>query len=134
MGCAGSKTNKELRADLEASGEAVDVITFGLISGGCQFNGLESKGAGQWKGNGVLALTDKRVVFRSFSTAPSVEFQNAAILSVEQTNAFPGGVTATGCLKIRFRSGEGEEDALYVTPTLGTHGNWVQRLEAQKSG
>ena len=134
MGCAGSSLNKSLRAELEASGETVVDITFGLVTGGCMWKGLESKGGRQVKGNCVLALTKTRLVSRPVagSLAPSFEVALASVTNASLTKSFPGGMDAFDVLKIEFKSADGSDDAVYYMPTVGTQGKWMRSINELK--
>jgi hypothetical protein len=135
MGCAGSSLNKSLRAELEGAGEVVVEITFGLASGGCMWKGLESKGATQWKGNCVLAMTKTRLVSRPVggSAAPSFEVALANVTGASLTKQFPGGVDPFDSVKVDFKSADGSADAVYYMPTVGTAQKWADQINAAKS-
>ena len=130
MGCAGSSLNKSLRAELETSGERVTNITFGLVSGGCQFKGLDSAGARQTKGNCVLALTDKRLISRGLmGGVGSYEIPVGSITGASLSRTFPGGSGMASSVKVEFMN-EGKADAIYYLTTVGTQGEWVEQINA----
>lgn len=131
MGCAGSSLNKSLRAELESNGENVVNITFGLISGGCQFKGLESAGARQAKGNCVLALTDKRLVSRGLvGSTGSHEIPVSSIKGASLSKSFPGGADAFDSVKIDFTNSSGAADSIYYLTTVGTQRSWMDQINA----
>ena len=129
MGCAGSSLNKSLRAELEASGERVVDITFGLVTGGCQFKGLESAGARQTKGNCVLALTDKRLVSRGvMGSVGSYEIPVSSISAASLSKSFPGGFDAFDSIRIDFTNSSGAADSIYYLTTVGTQSKWMKQI------
>jgi hypothetical protein len=131
MGCAGSSLNKSLRAELEAAGETVQNITFGLVTGGCQFKGLQSKGERQVKGNCVLALTDKRLVSRGLlGGVGTYEIPAASITGASLSKTFPGGVDAISSVKIDFTDSNGKADSIFFLTTVGTQSKWQEQINA----
>lgn len=136
MGCGGSSLNKALRAELKSDGEVVVNITFGLVSGGCMWKGLDSMGAGQVKGNCVLAMTKTKLVSRPVagSIAPSFQVSLANVTGASLTKKFPGGFDTFDTVKVDFMCPEGWADSVYFMPTVGTQAKWADQINAAKGG
>ena len=130
MGCSATK---QLRSQLEGEGQEVELITFGCLSGGCQYLGLSSKGVGQMKGNGVLALTNKKLVLKGFSGVKDFECQRKHISKVEVTNVYPSGLSAVPLIKVTFSGENIPEDSLHVCVTPVYRGKWVDALQTDRN-
>ena len=126
MGCSATK---QLRSQLEGEGQEVELITFGCLTGGCQYLGLSSKGAMQMKGNGVLALTNKQIVLKGFAGVTDFECHRQHISKVEVTNSYPGGLSALPLIKITFCKENSPEDSLHVCVPPTHRTKWVNALQ-----
>jgi hypothetical protein len=132
MGCAGSALNKSLRAELDDAGERTTKITYGVVTGGCQWKGLESKGQQQLKGNCVLALTDKRLVSRGLpglGVSGNLDVPLENVKGCALTKKYPGGVSAPDVVKVDFVDGAGVVEAAYFLTTLGTQSKWRDQIK-----
>jgi hypothetical protein len=94
----------ELRAEL---GDRLE-----LIEPQARSFGLASRGASQTRGNGCLALTADRIVFVQWLPKDRLEIERAAIVRVETARSHLGKATSIPLVRVTFRQGDGEEDAI----------------------
>ena len=125
MGCSATK---DLRTRLESEGHVVELITYGCLSGGCQYLGFTSKGIGQMKGNGVLALTDKVLILKGFAGVEDFECEIKSITNCEVVNKYPNGVAVVPLLKITFATAQTSTDDLFVCVQPQVRQKWVEKL------
>ncbi|NPV60025.1 MAG: hypothetical protein HPY75_10215 [Actinobacteria bacterium] len=98
----------------------------------CNFFGRASKGYWQWRGNGLLALTDRGLRFRQLVPRTEISIPIGAISSVSDPSSFLGKSRMKKLLRVDFQGEGGEEDACaWLLPSLEW---WKEALEALRSG
>ena len=98
----------------------------------CNFFGRASKGLKQWRGNGLLALTDRGLRFRLFIPRTEVFIPIGAISSVSEPSSFLGKSKMKKLLRVDFLGEDGSEDACaWLLPSLEW---WKEALEALRAG
>ena len=96
-----SRTAKKVRAEVEEELENIQ-----LIDQGASFFGLSSKGVGQVRGNGCLALTDQELVFRMWVPNKWMRIRRADITGIETPRSFLGKTRGTALLLVAFKDRE----------------------------
>jgi hypothetical protein len=74
--------------------------------------GLQSKGRGQVRGNGWLALTADELVFRQWVPARETRIALAAVTAVGTERTWLGKWVGSRLLCVRWRTPAGDEDAM----------------------
>ncbi|OGI02552.1 MAG: hypothetical protein A2Y25_09595 [Candidatus Melainabacteria bacterium GWF2_37_15] len=97
---------KQLTLELEKTGEKII-----LKDSWANFFGLKSLGRGQIRGNGILALTDKRVYFVRYFPKKEISIPLGTIKNVETVKSYLGKNIFAPILKLNF---DNEEVAFYV--------------------
>lgn len=86
---------------------------------GANFFGQQSRGMGQVRGNGVLALTRTKLYFLMWLPKREFEIPLTAVTGVERPRSFLGKSKGIELLKVAFRNDKGESDAMaWVVPEL----------------
>ncbi len=116
---------RRLRAGLEEElGDAVRRIA------NVRGLGLESRGAGQIRGNGWLVLTSDELRFRQWAPQRETRIPLAAVTAVETKRSWLGKTVGTALLCVRWRTSGGTEDAMaWEVPDLEA---WLAMLAAQR--
>ena len=79
---------------------------------GANFFGQKSLGMGQVRGNGILALTRMRLVFRMLLPERTHEIRLESIGSIEYPMSFLGKTKGIRLLVVNYTNDEGEQDAM----------------------
>ena len=74
--------------------------------------GLESRGKGQVRGNGWLALTADELVFRQWVPGRETRIPLAAVTAVGTERTWLGKWVGSRLLRVRWRTEDGTEDAM----------------------
>jgi hypothetical protein len=93
---------------------------------GCNFFGRQSKGYRQFRGNGVLALTDKGIHFRMLLPRKYLFVPLGFIKEVSNPRSFLGKYKAKDLLRVDFTNDAGKEDA--CAWLVGHLGWWNEAL------
>ena len=78
---------------------------------GANFFGRKSYGMGQVRGNGILALTKMRLVFRMLLPDRTHEIRLESIRNIEHPMTFLGKTKGIRLLVVNYINDEGEQDA-----------------------
>lgn len=98
----------------------------------CNFLGRESRGYRQWRGNGLLALTDRGLRFRQLMPRTDVFIPLGSITGLSMPRSFLGKSGLKGLLRVDFRDEEGKDDACaWLLPSPAW---WASALEALLAG
>ncbi len=98
----------------------------------CNFFGLQSSGYKQWRGNGVLALTEKGIHFRMYIPRKYLFVPVEAVREVTDPGSFLGKTKARKLLRVDFTDSSGQEDACaWLVPSLQW---WMDALASMRSG
>jgi len=102
------KSGKGVLAEFEVEhpGEKI------LHKDGANFFGLQSKGMGQVRGNGLLILTKRKLYFRQFVPAKWFEIPLAWISSLAHPRSFLGKSKGMKLLVVNYTNQEGAADAI----------------------
>ena len=76
------------------------------------FFGLKSKGMGQLRGNGVLALTGSQLAFFMLKPSRTFKVPLAAVRHIEDPRSWLGKTVAQRLLAVYFLDDDGTEDAV----------------------
>ena len=88
--------------------------------------GLESRGAGQVRGNGWLVLTPDELRFRQWVPRRDTRIPLEAVTAVETRRAWLGKTVGSRLLCVRWRTPDGTEDAMaWQVPELDA---WLAEL------
>ncbi|OFW55500.1 MAG: hypothetical protein A2Y75_09265 [Candidatus Solincola sediminis] len=98
-----SKTLKMMQSELE--GEEIYNLR------GCNFFGLLSSGAGQLRGNGLLALTSGGLRFRMLLPPRRLDIPLEAIEEISYPEWFLGKTKTKELLRVDFKDEKGNRDA-----------------------
>jgi len=79
---------------------------------GANFFGQKSLGMGQVRGNGILALTKMRLVFRMLLPDRTHEIRLESIRNIEHPMTFLGKTKGIRLLVVNYTNDEGEQDAM----------------------
>jgi len=83
-----------------------------VLRDGGNFFGLKSRGVGQVRGNGLLALTEKRIIFKQLIPSKWFEILLERIIDIEHPKSFLGKSVGVKLLQVNFTNDEGEHDAI----------------------
>lgn len=98
----------------------------------CNFFGRESKRYKQWRGNGLLALTDRGLRFRQLLPRTEIFIPRDSILDISRPRSFLGKTRFKDLLRVDFADGEGRKDACaWLVPSLEW---WVDALKTLRTG
>ncbi len=93
------------------------------------FFGLQSKGMGQLRGNGLLVLTESKLLFRMLVPASWIEIPLDRIHAIEQPLSWLGKSRGHKLLAVRFFNEIGEEDA--VGWDVRDSDGWIERIRKE---
>jgi hypothetical protein len=82
------------------------------IINGANYCGQESRGAGQWRGNGTLVLTDEELYFKQWVSQSEFRIPLRAIQSLETPLSHLGKTTLRPLLKVNYINPQGERDSM----------------------
>ena len=98
----------------------------------CNFFGRMSKGYKQWRGNGILALTDRGLHFRQLLPRTEIFIPRDSISDISRSRSFLGKTRFKDLLRVDFADGEGGKDACaWLVPSLEW---WIAALESLRVG
>ena len=98
----------------------------------CNFFGRQSVGYKQWRGNGILALTDKGIHFRMLLPRKELFIPLDSIKEISHPRSFLGKSKARDLLRVDYVDDAGEEDACaWLVPSLQW---WSEAIEALHAG
>ncbi|RJP31637.1 MAG: hypothetical protein C4536_07550 [Actinobacteria bacterium] len=98
----------------------------------CNFFGRQSSGYKQWRGNGVLALTDRGIHFRMFIPRKELFVPLDSIRDISQPRSFLGKSKMKSLLRVDFTGEEGRDDACaWLVPSLQW---WSEAVAALRAG
>jgi len=98
----------------------------------CNFFGRQSAGYRQWRGNGVLALTEKGIHFRMLLPRKELFIPLDSIKEISHPRSFLGKSKARDLLRVDFVNEAGEEDACaWLVPSLQW---WSDAISALRVG
>ena len=114
---------RRLRAAMEA-----EIGESGRRAANARGLGLESRGAGQVRGNGRLVLTDDELWFRQWVPDRETRIPLADVIAVGTERWWLGKSVGSRLLCVRWRTAEGGEDAMaWEVPDLD---GWLAALPA----
>lgn len=97
-----------------------------LLEPAANFFGIESKGLGQVRGNGCLALSDSEVVFVMWAPRRTLRFPRGQIVNVDTPRSHLGKTRGGQLLKITWQGGpQGQDSVAFSVRELET---WVRAL------
>lgn len=118
-----------VRKQLAEAGAEIDRLTEGqdvLKRSVASSFGLASGGMRQVRGSGVLALTEREIIFVMAMPRRTTRIERSRIRGIEQTNAHLGKSRGRPLLRIRFRGANGTEDSIaWLVQHLG---EWTTAL------
>jgi hypothetical protein len=82
------------------------------IMNGANFYGQESRGVGQWRGNGTLVLTDDELYFRQWVSQAEYRIPLRAIQPLETPRSHLGKTNFRPLLKVNYINPQGERDSI----------------------
>ncbi|MFB2975791.1 hypothetical protein [Microseira sp. BLCC-F43] len=92
------------------------------------FFGLESRGRGQLRGNGVLALTRQELWFSQFITREEIRIPLVEIQGVSQVNSHLGKrIIGRQVVKVEFQTATGGDAAAWL---VGDPNGWKTAIES----
>ena len=97
------------------------------LEGNAQLVGVKSRGLGQMRGTGTLALTARELVFLMWVPRRELRIAREAIESVETGHGVAGKRTSRDLLHVRWRSGDAEDEAAWAVKDLGA---WMAALRS----
>jgi hypothetical protein len=83
-----------------------------LMDRGANFFGVKSRGIGQLRGNGCLALTRDELLFLMWVPRREIRIPRSDILRAGKTRTHVGKASFFPLLRVHFRNEEGKEDAI----------------------
>jgi len=98
-----------------------------LLEGSANFFGAKLPGMGRLRGNGMIVLTWRRLVFRMALPERWVEIPLERVMGVEQRRVFMGKSHGGPLLVVKFLNEEGEEDT--CAWAVKDVAEWARRLE-----
>jgi hypothetical protein len=97
------------------------------LEGNARLVGVKSRGPGQMRGTGTLALTPGEIVFLMWVPRRELRIARAAIESVETGHGVAGKWTGAELLHVRWRSGDAVDEAAWEVKDLGA---WLVALRS----
>lgn len=97
------------------------------LEGNARLVGVKSRGPGQMRGTGTLALTPGEVVFLMWLPRRELRIARDAIESVETGHGVAGKWTGAELLHVRWRSGDAVDEAAWEVKDLGA---WLVALRS----
>ena len=97
------------------------------LEGNARLVGVKSRGRGQMRGTGTLALTPGEIVFLMWVPRRELRIARAAIESVETGHGVAGKWTGAELLHVRWRSGDAVDEAAWEVKDLGA---WLVALRS----
>jgi hypothetical protein len=97
------------------------------LEGNARLVGVKSRGPGQMRGTGTLALTPGEVVFLMWVPRRELRIARDAIESVETGHGVAGKWTGAELLHVRWRSGDAVDEAAWEVKDLGA---WLVALRS----
>ncbi|HRI10873.1 MAG TPA: hypothetical protein PKW35_23805 [Nannocystaceae bacterium] len=110
---------------LDARYQAGEVI---LSEPAANFFGLESKGSGQVRGNGALALTADHLWFSLLTPKTEITIPLQDVLEVSLVKGHLGKTMASPLVHVRFRTADGEDAAAWL---VHDPERWRQEIAAR---
>lgn len=101
-----------------------------LHQDGANFFGRKSLGFGQVRGNGLLILTEKKLLFRQAAPSRWFEIPIDRITGIQNPRSFMGKGFAGGLLVVNYFNEEGESDA--IGWAVRDYRNWNNLLESAR--
>lgn len=102
-----------------------------LVIPSANFFGQESRGVGQLRGNGTLALTDQQIYFRKWVPVTEYTIPFASIQAIETPLAFLGKSYGRRLLKIVYLTDAGTRDSIaWYVPNLDAVKDQIEMLRA----
>jgi hypothetical protein len=100
-----------------------------LVIPSAVFFGQQSKGVGQLRGNGTLAITDREVYFRKWVSPTEHIIPIARIEAIESPRAFLGKSYGRPLLKLNYRRDDGQPDSIaWYVPNLEAAASQIEAL------
>ena len=97
--------------------------------------GVRSRGHGQIRGNGCLALTADELYFRLWVPSRTTRVPLEAVTAVGTGRAFMGKASALEHVRVTFEGGDGQQDeAAWIVRDAQRWKGLVQRAAAKKRG
>ncbi len=93
------------------------------------FFGLQTLGIGQLRGNGLLILTERDVIFNRYVPKKEFRIPLKSIIRIESSKSHLSKTISRFLLKIVFINSKGEEDS--IAWTVGDLENWILQLNTQ---
>jgi hypothetical protein len=97
------------------------------LEGNARLVGVKSRGPGQMRGTGTLALTPGEIVFLMWVPRRELRIARDAIESVETGHGVAGKWTGAELLHVRWRSGDAVDEAAWEVKDLGA---WLVALRS----
>jgi hypothetical protein len=97
------------------------------LEGTARLVGVKSRGLGQMRGTGTLALTGGEVVFLMWVPRRELRIPREAIEAVETGHGVAGKWTSAELLHVRWRSGGSADEAAWEVKDLGA---WLAALRS----
>jgi hypothetical protein len=97
------------------------------LEGNARLIGVKSRGLGQMRGTGTLALTSDEVVFLMWLPRRELRIPLDAIESVETGHGVAGKWTGAELLHVRWRTGDTADEAAWEVKDLGA---WLVALRS----
>jgi hypothetical protein len=97
------------------------------LEGNARLVGVKSRGPGQMRGTGTLALTLGEVVFLMWVPRRELRIARDAIESVQTGHGVAGKWTGAELLHVRWRSGDAVDEAAWEVKDLGA---WLVALRS----
>ena len=97
------------------------------LEGNARLVGVKSRGPGQMRGTGTLALTPGEVVFLMWVPRRELRIARDAIESVQTGHGVAGKWTGAELLHVRWRSGDAVDEAAWEVKDLGA---WLVALRS----
>ena len=122
------KRRRAIAADIHSRLGESDVVAF---DDSALFFGVESRGAGQLRGNGCLGASSEQMLFVMWMPRREFSIPRDRITSIERTRSHLGKRIGRDLLKVSYTNDDGAPDSIawYVTDlplwesVLGTHGS-----------
>lgn len=96
------------------------------LEGNARLIGVQSRGRGQMRGTGTLALTERELVFLMWVPRRELRISRDAIEAVETGHGVAGKRVAGEQLHVRWRTAEGVDEAAWGVKDLAT---WTAALK-----